>query len=65
MTPTRKEDTCAGIMTFARVVGMMTPLAQWNPGKREEFKMRTSMNLDPFRQKQEEPEAYVEESACP
>ena len=51
---------------YARVVGFYTPVNQWNKGKNEERKMRTSMNLDPFREtQQEEKTVSSEESACP
>ena len=62
-----KEKKCRGTMEiFQRTVGYYASRMTVNKGKLEEIKMRTSMNLDPFREtQQEEKPVSSEESACP
>ena len=39
---------------YTRVVGYMRPTNCMNPGKKEEIRMRKSMNIDQFKNKEEE-----------
>ncbi len=38
---------------YSRVVGFLTPLSQWNPGKREEFRQRKTYDVSGLELKEE------------
>jgi len=41
MTTEKKRTRC---QIYSRVVGFLTPISQWNKGKREEFKDRKTFD---------------------
>ncbi len=51
---TKKRTPCE---IFSRVVGFLTPLSQWNVGKREEFRQRKTYDkvLREEHERKEEP----------
>ena len=38
------------VEVYSRVVGYFRPVAQWNPGKKEEFKDRKTYNVLPVKE---------------
>ena len=52
---------CKEQMTvYSRVCGYFSPLSQWNKGKKEEFKMRKTFNVNATSQAiEEEREEYL------
>ena len=45
MTSTTPKEGKCKTQIFSRVTGFYTAVAQWNPGKKEEFKERTHYDL--------------------
>ena len=45
-----KQPACpecdAETEVYSRVVGYLRPVKQWNPGKREEFRLRSSFTVE-------------------